>query len=148
MDRQKFFDCIMDICNWDEQGNDEKVLAPLIKYLSKLSDEDIFAFDDIMAELLYALDTKRNFDVASKYEKYCSDDSFLYSRCVALINGEGFYKKALKGKADKDIWNYEFEAILYVPARAWALKHNDDEDNYPHISPFSYETGSNKAEWS
>lgn len=120
----------------------------MITYLSELPDEEIFAFDDIMAELLYSLDTKRNYNVASKYEEYCSDDSFLYSRCVALVNGADFYEKARNGKADKDIWKYEFEAILYVPARAWAKKHNDDESNYPHLSPLSYETGSNTAEWS
>ncbi|MCM1165076.1 MAG: DUF4240 domain-containing protein [Lachnospiraceae bacterium] len=148
MDKQRFFDDIMNICDWDSQGDDEKVLAPLIEHLSRLSDEEIFAFEDIMSELLYALDTEKNFKAALKYDELHSDDSFLYSRCVALINGADFYKKALNGKKNKILWSSEFKAILYVPSRAWAKKHNDDEDNYPHIPPLSYETGSNAAAWS
>lgn len=147
MDREKFFDDIMNICDWDSQGDDDKVLAPLIKHLSNQSDEEIFAFDDIMSELLYALDTEKNYNTALKYEKYCSDDTFLYSRCVALVNGEEFYEKALDGKIRKGLWDFEFEAILYVPSRAWAMKHNDSEESYPHMPPLSYETGSNKAGW-
>ncbi len=41
----------------------------------------------------------------------------------------------------------EFEALLYVPLKAWALKHNDAVDEYPHVSPLSYKTGSNQAGW-
>lgn len=41
----------------------------------------------------------------------------------------------------------EFEALLYVPQKAWALKNNADIDEYPHIAPLSYETGSNENGW-
>lgn len=43
----------------DKAGNDAAVLEPLIIFLSKWGDELIFAFDDMMAELLYSLDTKK-----------------------------------------------------------------------------------------
>lgn len=147
MTKQEFFDDIMEICDWNSQGDDDKVLAPLIEHLSTLSDDEIFAFDDIMSELLYALDTEKNFNKASKFYDH-SDDTFLYSRCVALINGADFYEQALKGKKHKILWTSEFEAILYVPMAAWAKKHNEDAENYPHLSPFCYETGSNKTAWS
>lgn len=147
MTKQEFFDDIMEICEWNSQGDDDKVLAPLIEHLSTLSDDEIFAFDDIMSELLYALDTEKNFNEASKFYDQ-SDDTFLYSRCVALINGADFYEQALKGKKHKILWTSEFEAILYVSMAAWAKKHNEDAENYPHLSPFCYETGSNKTAWS
>jgi hypothetical protein len=41
----------------------------------------------------------------------------------------------------------EFEALLYVPPQAWALKHKKLEEDYPHIAPLSYETGSNREQW-
>lgn len=41
----------------------------------------------------------------------------------------------------------EFESLLYVPSKAWALKHQSSVDEYPHISPLSFETGSNKDGW-
>lgn len=147
MTKQEFFEDIMEICDWNCQGDDNMVLAPLIGHLSELSDEEIFAFDDIMSELLYALDTEKNFKKAREFYDH-SDDTFLYSRCVALINGENFYEQALKGKKHKILWTSEFEAILYVPSAAWAKKHNEDAENYPHLPPLSYETGSNKTAWS
>lgn len=112
------FSKIMDICDWDRAGNDKEILSPLIEYLSCQSDDEIYSFDDIMAELLYGLDTKKNFKTACKYYDH-SDDTFLYSRCVALINGADYYKKAQQVKV-KDLWTSEFEAILYVPQAAWA----------------------------
>ena len=38
----------------------------------------------------------------------------------------------------------EFEAVLYVAREAWAKKHGTSTEDFPHISPVSYETGSNK----
>lgn len=136
----------MTICDWDKLGNDDDVLRPLIEYLSQQSDKEIFSFDDIMSELLYALDTRKNFKAACKYYDH-SEDSFLYSRCVALINGAEYYEKVRLGKVKKSVWTSEFESILYVPGDAWAKKHNKEYDDYPHTAPLSYETGSNTEEW-
>ena len=44
----------------------------------------------------------------------------------------------------KSVWDMEFESLLYVPEKAWALKHQSSAEEYPHISSLSYETGSNK----
>ena len=41
----------------------------------------------------------------------------------------------------------DFEALLYVPGKAWALKHRRSAGDYPHSSPLSYETGSNEEGW-
>ncbi len=145
MTKTQFFDIIMTICDWDKSGDDEKVLSPLIDHLSRQSDEEIFSFDEIMAELLFDLDTKKNFKKACRYYDH-SDDSFLYSRCCALINGEEYYEKVKIGKI-KDLWGMEFEAILGVPMLAWGKKHGQDTADYPHLTERSYETGSNTDGW-
>lgn len=128
------------------EGNDEKVLSPVIEALSKESDAVIFAFHDQMAELLYALDTKKLAFDCFKVISYKSDDSFLYSRCVALINGPAYYKKVKAGK-ESGLWNMEFESLLYIPKKAFALKHQSSAAAYPHFTPLSFETGSNQKGW-
>ncbi len=145
MNRKQFFSNIMNICDWDKSGDDDEVLKPLVEYLSRQSDEEIFSFDDIMTELLYDLDTRKNFKTACKVCDQ-SDDTFLYSRCVALINDEEYYEKVKQGKI-KDVWEMEFEALLYVPCSAWAKKHDSDIDDYPYMTALSYETGSNTDGW-
>ena len=40
----------------------------------------------------------------------------------------------------------EFEALLYVPPQAWALKHKRPEEDYPHTAPLSYETGGSREQ--
>lgn len=136
---------IMDKADWKSSG-DDKVLAPVIDALSKLDDKDIFGFEDMMSELLYELDSRELALELYGSDSQISGDMFLYQRCVALINGPKYYKKILtrKEKLDPDL---EFEAILYVPHRAWAKKHQADPGDYPHFPEISYETCSNKKLW-
>ena len=138
MDKYIFFWKTMELCDWNHEGDDELVLMPVIKYLSSKDDDVIFKFDDLMSELLYTLDTQELADQAMEMWNYFSDDDFLYSRCVALINGADFYKETIKGK-HKEIWTMEFEALLYLPQMAWALKHQKEEDDYPHITHVNYD---------
>lgn len=58
MYKYEFFWRTMERCDWTKEGGDEKVLMPIVKYLSSRDDKDIFEFDDLMSELLYHLDTK------------------------------------------------------------------------------------------
>ena len=146
MDKYTFFWKTIKLCDWTHEGNDDLVLQPVIQYLASQEDPIIFHFEDLMSELLYALDTRKLAKQCKKADKYFSEDSFLYSRCVALINGEKFYQEALLGKC-KMIWTLEFEALLYVAPKAWAYKHQRDVFEYPHIPPVSYETGSNVDGW-
>ena len=136
----------MERCNWDFEGNDDKVLAPVITYLAEQGDEAIFLFDDLMSELLYHLDTRELAEQCKNVSGFTSGDGFLYSRCVALINGPGYYKEAENGK-QKNMWDMEFESILYVPQKAWQVKYGENEEEYPHIPPLSFETGSNEEGW-
>ena len=145
MDRTQFFEIIMTICDWDASGNDKKVVRPLVDYLAQQPDETIFAFDEIMAELLFDLDTKKYLKKARRYYTH-TDDSFLYSRCCALINGEEYYQKVKAGKVS-DLWQMEFETILSVPMCAWEKKYGEDSNDYPYLTSKSYETGSNVDGW-
>lgn len=143
---EKQFWKIVDKADWSHQGDDEKVLAPVISELSKLEDEEIFGFEDVMSKLLYDID---NQEIALQLygpELHFSEDLFLYQRCVALVNGENYYKRILSGKERLDP-DSEFESILYVPHLAWAKKHKADSGDYPHIPEISYETGSNEELW-
>ena len=141
-----FFWTTMELCDWSREGDNDKVLKPLIKYLSKQDDPIIFEFDDLMTELLYDLDTEKLAEQCEKVDPLMCDDTFLYSRCVALINGPDFYEKVKRGKMRR-VWSMAFEPLLYVPGKAWALKHRRSVDDYPHIPPLSYETGSNEEGW-
>ena len=145
-EKYDFFWTTMELCNWEEEGDDEKVLKPVITYLSEQDDEIIFEFEDLMTELLYHLDTKKLAKQCKKVDPEMCDDTFLYSRCVALINGPEYYEKVIKGK-ERGLWSMEFESLLYVPEDAWVLKHQCSEDKYPHDSPLSFETGSNTEGW-
>ena len=142
----QFFWDTMDLCDWKFEGNDEKVLKPVKKYLSELDDEKIFEFDDMMTELLYHLDRRELAKACEEITGYFSEDDFLYSRCVALINGPRYYSRVLNG-VEKHPWSNEFESILYLPQKAWAAKHRKSADKYPHSASLSYETGSNTGGW-
>ncbi|WP_251318114.1 DUF4240 domain-containing protein [Flintibacter muris] len=146
MNKPQGFWAVMELCDWSHEGDDNKVLAPLIQYLSQQEDEIIFQFDDQMSELLYQLDTRKLAAQCEQMEPNMSGDSFLYSRCVALLNGSEYYEQARLGRR-KEIWTMEFEALLYVPSRAWAKRHKKPEEEYPHIPPLSYETGINQEQW-
>lgn len=146
MSEFSFFWDTVRLCDWSLEGDDDKVLQPVVRYLAGQEDSGIFQFDDQMSALLYGLDTKKLAAQCERVEPDMSDDSFLYSRCVALINGPDYYAQARLGRR-KEIWNMEFEALLYVPARAWAMKHGRPEEEYPHTASFNYETGSNQEQW-
>ncbi len=92
-----YFWITMELCDWRDEWNDDKVLRPVIRYLSKQDDQIIFAFDDLMAELLYGLDTKKLAAQCEKVDPLMCDDTFLNSRCAALINGPDFYEKVKRG---------------------------------------------------
>lgn len=144
--KYKFFWDTMELCDWDCQDDDDQVLKPVIRYLSKQEDDKIFEFEDLMSELLYELDQEELADQCQETDPRMCDDSFLYSRCVALINGPEYYERAKNG-IENSLWDMEFEALIYVPQKAWALKHKGFVDEYPHHTPWSIETGSNPDGW-
>lgn len=131
MNEYKLFWDTIKKCDWSQKGNDDKVLEPVVRFLFGRDEQYIYRFDDQMSDLLHQLDNNRLARQCREVDPAMSDDSFLYSRCVALINGEEFYEK-VRGLKCPEIWEMEFESILYVPQKAWAMKTNSDEEDYPH----------------
>lgn len=136
----------MALLDWSHEGNDDKVVAPVVNYLSRRSDAFIFSFHEEMARYLYDIDGKEWAESFVKGAGFFSDDGFLYCRCVALVNGSAYYKaiKEYPRELNGDLY---FETILYVPQMAWAKKHHEPEENYPYLTTVSFETGSNRALW-
>jgi predicted DNA-binding WGR domain protein len=146
MDESLFWE-ILDAFNWKKSGDDDAVMLPAIKRLAALPVEDIFAFDNILAEKLYQLDGK--IYAAACYPSQdandISADAFLYDRCSVLLNGREFYKNVIS-TPDKWPVGFEFESLIYLPQQGYSRKIKDED--YPHITPLSIETCSNKARWS
>ena len=126
---------IMELCDWRFEGDDDKVLAPVVQFLSQKDDSFIFKFEDTIFELLHNLDTETVREGYKKNSEYISDDDFLYWRCTVLINGKQYYEKVRKGSFDCS-YDLEFESLLYIAEKAWAQKHNTGRENYLHIPKY------------
>jgi hypothetical protein len=149
MDETTFWD-IIGRFDWDQTGDDDAVLEPACAALALLDEESIFKFDDILAEKLHALDTRRHCQACYEGEldpddgdDYIAADDFLYARCVVVANGPDFYASVL---ADPTQFpqEMEFEALLSVANIAYE---NKTGESYEHVSPVSYESFQNSAGW-
>ena len=139
---------IIGMLDWDESGDDEAVIEPVVNYLSKVSIEEIYQFEELLSQKLHALDTKAHAkeigeDAYIDENKYFSPDAFLYSRCVIVANGEEIFDHVLNNPSDfpKDM---EFEAILYVAQEAYERKTGQE---WEYSSPTDYESFKNVSGW-
>jgi len=139
---------VVEKLNWDETGDDEAVVEPVVHHLSNSSDEDIFQFEEILSQKLYQLDTvhhAKEIGEGAYDDKSCyfSVDGFLYSRCVVVANGKSLFDSVLKEPREfpKDL---EFEPILYVAHNAYERKNGKEWDFFPSVS---YETFQNEEGW-
>ena len=89
----------MELCDWRDEWNDDKVLRPVIRHLSKQDDQIIFAFDDLMAELAAQLEDLYIVDFDGASEDYhftimnkgdCEKAMDLFSKMTAHIEGYTF----------------------------------------------------------
>jgi predicted DNA-binding WGR domain protein len=121
-------------------------LAPAVKALAKMSEEDIFQFENIMAEKLYHLDTKKLAEHVYGDEKKTSMDDFLYVRCAVVANGESFYNSILNSEQYPDVLKFpdgvDFEPLLYLAMSAYKKKTGEEIDFID--TDYSYETCSNE----
>lgn len=145
MDEKGFWE-VIDLADWSREGDDEVVTEGMVRRLASLPDEEIFAFDDALAEHLHALDRRDIAEAVFGGEEYFSPDEFLDWRCVCVVNGEGLYRDVLAARRfpSPDLY---FESLLYVPMRAWARKHGTDAESYPHQSEPDYFTYGNVEGW-
>jgi len=148
MDDNEFWR-IISLFNWKKTGDDDAVIRPAVKELAEKSAEDIAAFEEILSQKLYALDTKahaRNIGEGA----YAGDgdhfsvDWFLYARCCVVANGRELYEVVLNDPEQfpKDL---EFEALLGLASAAYEAKTGEEHEGFE--TSVSYETSSNQAEW-
>lgn len=141
------FWALLSLLSWDKTGDDIAVIEPVISALSEKSTEEIFAFEELLAQKLYALDTlvhAKEIGVDAYREgQYFSVDGFLYARCVVVANGSDVYSHILKNPKDfpKDM---EFEALLSIGPMAYERKTGKQ---YSYVSKTSYETYANESAW-
>ena len=119
-----------------------EVLTPAVEALAQHPASHIYLFEDILAEKLYALDTKAHARAAYPKDSF-SEDGFLYVRAAVVAQGKEKYKQILQGPAQINP-DEDFEPLLSLAALAYEQKTGSEFD-YP--SPTSYETYANEASW-
>lgn len=149
MNDRKFWE-IIKLLNWDKTGEDDTVTEPAIDALAALDRDSIYKFHDILAEKLYALDTRAHCKACYAGEldpddgdDYISPDDFLYCRCVVVANGADFYRAVVDDPSEMP-QGLEFEALLSLPYQAFE-RQTDEE--YDHSPPLSYESFQNASGW-
>lgn len=148
MDNAQFWR-VIGLFDWDREGDDRAVLEPAIDALSRLPLEEIAAFEELLSQKLYALDTlahARNVGEDAYVDKseYFSVDTFLYARCCVVANGEALYSAVLAHPSEfpEDV---EFEALLGLASAAVERQTGVAPEGFD--TSVSYETFSNEAGW-
>jgi hypothetical protein len=135
---------------WDA-NTDDAVLEPAIVALAEFGDDEIIAFDEILARRLSALDGEDYARHIGEHayrdddeDEYFSPDLFLYARCFVVAQGREFYDAVLRnpGMMPK---NRQFEALLDLPRLAYERRTGRA---YAHVPATDYETFSNRRGWS
>lgn len=143
----EFWD-IIDLLNWDAEGNDETVIAPAVMHLKSLEKEAIIAFEEILCEKLYQLDCERYARQIGREsyhgpERYFSKEWFLAARCCAVANGQIFFEEVLADPTamPRDLG---FLALKELAARAYKEKTGQELHYKPRFNP---ESMSNSSGW-
>lgn len=131
---------IIDLLDWQESGDDEAVVAPLVAHLAGLPVSFIYQFQDKLSGKLYNLDTRLH---AASFNTPFSVDDFLYTRCAVVANGKKVYDNVLNDPSVMPT-DIDFEPLLYVASDAYTLKTGK---NFEYVADFPIETRSNKKGW-
>ena len=147
LSQDDFWD-IIDLLNWDEEGNDDAVIAPAVQQLSQLSKEEILAFHEILSEKLYMIDGEKyareiGRDCFKGNIKQFSKDWFLAVRCCAVANGQLFYNDVVLDASSipKDLG---FAALTTLAPSAYCRKTGD---NFNYKTKYSIASCSNQKGW-
>lgn len=148
MNEEQFWKIVSRL-NW-KLDDDEEIAAPAVKALARLDEEAIHGFEELLAQKLFALDTRAH--ARAMYEgqvdvddgdQYLSADDFLYRRCFVVAKGRDLYQRVL-AQPDQAPSEGDFEALLSLASDAFEEKTGDELE--PETS-VSYESFSNKAGW-
>jgi len=133
---------LIDKIDWQKKSDDAR-LQPLIDALSANSSADIFRFSEQLALKLYNLDGPQFAEALEKDELGFSADTFLYTRCLVVAKGEGFYKNVIKNPNEMPLGK-DFEALLYVAEKAYFQK---NKKPYNYVPTTNYESFFNQKLW-
>lgn len=143
MNNEMFWE-IIESFDWSQQGDDEAVLNPAKVILLGLDEKEILEFEELLAEKLYALDTRAIAKACYEGDdEHFSGDDFLYSRCVVVANGKDLFDEVLKNPELMPA-DVEFESLIYLGPNAYEEKTGKQ---YSHETRLSYETCSNTDGW-
>ena len=147
LDEKKFWE-IINLLDWDQLGDDEKVIEPAVEELASMSTQDVMQFQDILSEKLYALDGEpfareigeESFD---GNKNNFSKEWFLGVRCCAIANGKEPFEDVLKNPKDmpKDV---EFLALTRIATEAYRRKTNK---RMTYTTAYDWQTFSNRKGW-
>lgn len=137
---------LIELLDWDYEGDDDRVVEPLVAALAELSAEDVHAFQEVLAAKLYALDGRawtppEGMEIAGEPDEF-DIDPFLETRCVAIANGRDFYERVLR-EPSRMPHDREFGALFDVVAAACERAGYDFEGD----TAVSAATFSNRAGW-
>lgn len=149
MDDREFWGLI-DLVLKDPPARDRAAFGPLEEALGRAGEDEIKAFEDLMARHLHDLDRSELAALPSSATGLpLSSDSFLYCRTAVVLAGEGAYRSVL---ADPEQFRRftepggpEAEFLLYVAQHAYESSTGRE---WEHVSPLDYDTGSNPDGWS
>ncbi len=111
--------------------------------LAALPEHEIEAFQETLAQKLYALDTLSHWRTYG----WRSNDGFLYARAWVVASGPTFYelvKNDPTALPAGSLESPEFEPLLYVARTAYVQQTGRE---FPGATGVSYETHSNKDAW-
>lgn len=139
---------LIDKLDWDQEGDDLRVIEPCINALAKMENKDIFAFDEALAHKLHTLDAEkfaRNIGRESYRGKdqYFSKSWFLNARCCAVANGKEAFEEILANPENmpKDLG---FKALVSIAEKAYLLKNGT---RYNYAARYNNKTFSNREGW-
>ncbi|PSR08609.1 MAG: hypothetical protein C7N36_21705 [Bacteroidetes bacterium] len=121
----------------------EARIAAAVDYLANLPIKQIYQFEDMLAEKLFALDTAAHAQVAFPEGEHLSVDGFLYVRAAVVARGQAHYQDVLENPALLDM-EEDFEPLLSLAAQAYEQKTGRAFD---YVAPVDYETYANQAGW-
>lgn len=135
---------IMKKAEWEHEDS-HQIMMPVIEFLSMHNDKYIFAFHDVMSELLYNLDRQSIAQPMIDDGSY-NDDAFLYQRCYALTGSNKIYHDIIHGirELNRDC---QFKPLLNVPRQAWSKRNKKSIMDYPHTPKYEIKSKSNKKYW-
>ncbi len=128
-------------------SDDEDIIRPAVEALAKQPVRIIFEFADILSMKLFQLDRQ---DIAQHIgrdawqpQQYFSVDNFLYARACIIANGKVVFDQTLYDPT-QTIQDLTFEALLYIPRKAYQLKMGSP---YDYIPAYPIETYTNAKGW-